>query len=215
MIVFPYTTLVGKTVPKASFYRNMEVNAKLKQRFTADVASIVWTAKIAPSTLNVADGKTVHEIAVFRMELKTRAVPADVLTFIDRMMPRHTLWLLQKDDDFCLLANYKEWHDAACSQFDIVKTFLTDWTSAENLSLRLDGQDMDVVYSALVRQVAGASITSEAKDIHTAVCQTKEHEALQKKIAVLEAKVARERQPKKKFELHQQLVKLKENNKLK
>lgn len=211
MIVFPMSTLVGKPVPKAAFYRNMEVNAKLKQRFTDDVASIVWTAKIAPSTLNVADGKTVHEIAVFRMELKTRAVPADVLTFIDRMMPRHTLWLLQHDNDFCLLANYKEWHDAACSQFDIVKTFLTEWTSAENLSLRLDGHDMDAVYSALVRLVAGAAISSGDKDIHTAVCQTKEHEALLKKIAALETKVAKERQPKKKFELHQQLLRLKKS----
>ena len=208
MITFPHSTLVGKTVPKTAFYRNMEVNAKLKQRFTDDVASIVWTAKIAPSTLNVADGKTVHEVAVFRMELKTRAVPADVLTFIDRMMPRHTLWLLQHADGFCLLVNYKEWHDATCSQFDIVKTFLSEWAAAESLSLQLDGHDMDAVYTALVRQVAGADITSGAKDIHTAVSQTKEHEALLKKIAALEAKVAKERQPKKKFELYQQLVKL-------
>lgn len=215
MITFPHSALVGKTVPKTAFYRNMEVNAKLKQRFTDDVASIVWTAKIAPSTLNVADGKTVHEVAVFRMELKTLAVPADVLTFVDRMMPRHTLWLLQHADSFCLLVNYKEWHDATCSQFDIVKTFLSEWTAAEDLSLQLDGHDMDAVYTALVRQVAGASITSEDKDIHAAVSQTKEHEAMQKKIAALEAKVAKERQPKKKFELHQELVKLKENNKLK
>lgn len=215
MITFPHSALVGKTVPKTAFYRNMEVNAKLKQRFTDDVASIVWTAKIAPSTLNVADGKTVHEIAVFRMVLKTQVVPTDVLIFIDRMMPRHTLWLLQHADSFCLLVNYKEWHDATCSQFDIVKTFLSEWTAAESLSLQLDGHDMDAVYSALVRQVAGASITSEAQDIHAAVGQTKEHEALMKKIAALEAKMAKERQPKKKFELHQQLVKLKENNKLK
>ena len=127
-------------------------------------------------------------------------------------MPRHTLFLLQHDDDFCLLVNYKEWHDAANTRFDIVKTFQTGWTSADKLSLSLDGQDMDAVYSAIVKQVAGAGITSMAKDIHTAVAQTKEQEGLRQKIAALEAKIAKERQPKKKFELHQQLVKLKENN---
>lgn len=212
MIVFPKSTLVGKPVPKTAFYRNLEVNAKMKQRFVDSVESITWTAKLAPSTLSVADGKTVHEIAVFRIELKGETVPTDVLVFIDRQMPRHTLFLLQHDDDFCLLVNYKEWHDAANTRFDIVKTFQTGWTSADKLSLSLDGQDMDAVYSAIVKQVAGADITSEAKDIQTAVAQTKEQEALRQKIAALEAKIAKERQPKKKFELHQQLVKLKENN---
>lgn len=212
MIVFPKSTLVGKPVPKTAFYRNLEVNSKMKQRFVDSVESITWTAKLAPSTLSVADGKTVHEIAVFRIELKGETVPTDVLVFIDRQMPRHTLFLLQHDDDFCLLVNYKEWHDAANTRFDIVKTFQTGWTSADKLSLSLDGQDMEAVYSAIVKQVAGADITSEAKDIHTAVAQTKEQEALRQKIAALEAKIAKERQPKKKFELHQQLVKLKENN---
>ena len=212
MIEFPKSTLVGKPVPKTALYRNLEVNAKMKQRFVDSVESITWTAKLAPSTLSVADGKTVHEIAVFRIELKGETVPTDVLVFIDRQMPRHTLFLLQHDDDFCLLVNYKEWHDAANTRFDIVKTFQTGWTSADKLSLSLDGQDMDAVYSAIVKQVAGADITSEAKDIHTAVAQTKEQEALRQKIAALEAKIAKERQPKKKFELHQQLVKLKENN---
>lgn len=212
MIVFPKSTLVGKPVPKTTFYKNLEVNAKMKQRFVDSVESITWTAKLAPSTLSVADGKTVHEITVFRMVLKKEEVPSDVLTLIDKQMPRHTLFLLQHDDAFCLLVNYKEWHDAANTRFDIVKTFQTGWTSADKLSLSLDGQDMDAVYSAIVKQVAGADITSEAKDIHTAVAQTKEQEALRQKIAALEAKIAKERQPKKKFELHQQLVKLKENN---
>ena len=209
MIVFPQSTLVGKPVPKTAFYRNLEVNAKIKQRFVDDVASVTWTAKIAPLTLNVADGKTVHEIAVFRMELKSKEVPTDVLTFIDRQMPRHTVFLLQHEDGFCLLVNYKEWHDATNAQFDIVKTFQTGWATAESLSLELDGRDMDAIYSSIVKQIAGTAITSEAKDIHSAVAQSKEHEALLQKIAALEAKVAKERQPKKKFELHQQLVELK------
>lgn len=209
MILFPTTTLVGKSLPKTAFYRNLDVNAKVKQRFVDDVAGITWTAKIAPSTLNVTDGKDVHEIAVFRMELKRKEVPTDVLNAIDRQMPRHTVFLLQHEDDFCLLVNYKEWHDATNAQFDIVKTFQTEWTQASNLSLELDGRDMDAIYSSIVRQVAGAVITSETTDIHSAVAQTKEQEALLQKIAALEAKVAKERQPKKKFELHQQLVILK------
>lgn len=94
MIQFPPSTLVGKAVPKTAFYRNLEVNAKIKQRFVDDVASITWTAKIAPSTLNV---------------------PMEVLSFIDRLIPRHTVFLLQYNDDFCLLLNYNELADPVIS----------------------------------------------------------------------------------------------------
>ena len=201
---------MGKNVPKTAFYRNLEVNTKVRQRFVENVQSVTWTAKIAPSTLHVADGKTVHEVAVFRMELKARSIPDDVLTLIDQQMPRHTLFLLQYEDDFCLFVNYKEWHETANGKFDIVKTFHTEWTDAGSLSLDIDGCDMDAVYSSMVRQVAGAAITSEAKDLHTAVAQTQAHEALFHEIAALERRVAKERQPNKKFELHQQLVRLKE-----
>ena len=82
MITFPKSTIVGKTVPKAAFYKNLEVNARKKQRFVDDVGSVTWVAKIATSTLNVADGNTVHEITVFRMVLKNSEVPSDVLTLL-------------------------------------------------------------------------------------------------------------------------------------
>ena len=52
-----------KRVAKTAFYKNREVNVRMKQRFVDDVASVTWVAKIAPSMLNVTDGKTVHEIS--------------------------------------------------------------------------------------------------------------------------------------------------------
>ncbi len=207
MITFPNSTLVGKSVPKTAFYRNLEVNAKVKQRFVDDIESIIWTAKIAPSTLNVADGKTVHEIAVFNIDLKNKEVPTEILTFIDQQMPRHTVFLLHHEDEYCLFVNYKEWHDA--TKFDIVKYFQTAWMKANNLSLIFEGQDMDDLYSSIVKQVAGKTLNSETKDIHSAVAQTKEKEELLKEIAILEKKIKNEPQPNKRFELHQQLVNLK------
>lgn len=72
---YPPTTLVGKPVPKNAFYRHLEVNAKMKQHFVDDVVAIKWLYKLAPSTLNVADGKEVHEIVVFSAQLKSQDCP--------------------------------------------------------------------------------------------------------------------------------------------
>lgn len=210
MITFPESTLVGKPVPKTAFYKNLEVNAKMKQRFVDDVASVTWVAKIAPSTLNVADGKTVHEITVFRMVLKKEEVPSNVLTLIDKQMPRHTVFMLQYEDKCCLYINYKEWHDAEQRQFDIVKAYQTKWTEVNTLSLNINDGNMDTLYSSFVKQVARTLITSDANDIHSAVLQSKERESLLRGISSLEQKVTKERQPKKKFELHQMILKLKQ-----
>lgn len=206
MITFPESTLVGKTVPKTAFYKNLEVNARMKQRFVDDVASVTWVAKIAPSTLNVADGKTVHEITVFRMVLKNSEVPSDVLTLIDKQMPRHTVFMLQYDDKQCLYVNYKEWHDAEQRKFDIVKTYQTAWMKDADIVLAIEGSTMDAVFSSFVRQIAGGLLNANRTDLHTAVMADKEREQIQKSINILERQMRKEKQPRKRFEMHQRLV---------
>lgn len=209
MIKIPESTLVGKPVPKTVFYKNLEVNARMKQHFVDDVASVTWVAKIAPSTLNVTDGKTVHEITVFRMVLKKEEVPSDVLMLIDKQMPRHTVFLLQYEDKQCLYVNYKEWHDAEQQQFDIVKTYQTAWVEDADIVLNIEGSTMDAVFSSFVRQIAEGLLDADTKDLHTAVMENKEREQLQKSINSLEQQMLKEKQPRKRFEIHQRLVKMK------
>lgn len=210
MITFPDSTLVGKTVPKTAFYKNLEVNAHMKQRFVDDVASVTWMAKIAPSTLNVTDGKTVHEITVFRMVLKKEEVPSDVLMLIDKQMPRHTVFVLQHEGKCSLYVNYKEWHDAEQRQFDIVKTYQTAWVKDVDIVLNIEGSTMDAVFSSFVRQIADGLLDANTKDLHTAVMADKEREQIQKSINTLERQMLKEKQPRKRFEMHQRLVIMKE-----
>lgn len=160
---FPRTTIVGKPVPKNAFYKHLEVNAKIKQHFVDDVVSIHWLYKLAPSTINVEDGKLVHEIVAFSAVLKSKDCPNDVFLFIDRNMPRHVVFILEYEDRYKVLLNYKAWKDGLNSQFDIIKTFATDWLTAERLLLTLEGQTMDALYEAMAGQVSGFG-TTKAED---------------------------------------------------
>ena len=153
---FPPTTIVGKPVPKNAFYKHLEVNAKVKQHFVDDVASINWLYKLASSTINVEDGKLVHEIVVFSAVLKDKDCPNDVFLFIDRNMPRHVVFILEYDNRYKVLLNYKAWKGGQNSPFDIIKTFATDW-------LTLEGQTMDALYEAMAGQVSGFG-TTKAED---------------------------------------------------
>jgi hypothetical protein len=160
---FPQTTIVGKPVPKNAFYKHLEVNAKIKQHFVDDVVSISWLYKLAPSTINVEDGKRVHEIVVFSATLKSKDCPDDVFLFIDQNMPRHVVFILEYDNRYKVLLNYKEWKDGQNGQFKIIKTFTTQWLTDHQLLLTLEGQNMDVLYEAMAGQVSGFG-TKKAED---------------------------------------------------
>lgn len=160
---FPQTTFVGKPVPKNAFYKHLEVNAKIKQRFVDDVVSIHWLYKLAPSTINVEDGKLVHEIVVFSAILKSKDCPDDVFLFIDQNMPRHVVFILEYENRYKVLLNYKEWKDGQNGQFKIIKTFATEWLPDNQLLLTLEGQNMDALYEAIAGQVSGFG-TKKAKD---------------------------------------------------
>lgn len=190
---FPDSTKVNQVVPKTAFYRNLEVNVHLRQHFVEDVERIVWLAKLAPSTLNVEDGKTVHEITIFHVLLKAKEVPDDVFTAIDRLMPRHILFVLQYGEECRLLLNYKEWLDAAKGTFRILKAFRTDWCSAEALSLQLEGTNLDKVYESFAGQISGFH-TRSADDTKRVIELQKLLVQKQRSIEALQKKVRAEKQ---------------------
>ena len=207
--LFPHTSFVGRTVPKKTFIEQLGVNAKLKGHFTNYMERITWVAKLAPSTIHVADGKTVHEIAVFEMAMKVKDCPADLCAFIDTWMPRHLLFALEYAGQISLLIHYKELSGAATGQkYRIVRAYQTAWQDADSVSLSLQGLSMDAVYENFVRQIAGGQITSSATNLRQAIEETAKMEAIQSEIAILEKRMAAERQPQKKFALHQEILKL-------
>jgi len=197
ILQFPETTLFGKLVPKTAFYRHLDVNTKMKQRFVDDVSSITWLYKLSPSTLNVQDGTNVHEIVAFYVVLKVKDCPNDVFLFIDKNMPRHVVFLLQCEDEYRLLLNYKEWQDQSAGTFRIVKNFKTDWMSYDSLKLPIEGQSMDKVYETFAGYISGYGTksneaTKRIVELENLIAQkTRLAEALQKKVR-LEKQVNRQ-----------------------
>ena len=208
---FPDFTLVNRVVPKVAFYSHLEVTAHMKSVFVENVEQIIWLYKLAPSNLHMADGKNVHELTIFLVKLKRgNSDCSDIFRYIDSELPRHTIFIIQQDNRYRLLVNYKQWKDASAGTFEIIKSFSTDWFSAELPSLRLDStSNMDTLYESLVRQIASTQITSTQQDLHQAVTQTIQIEAIKKEMAAIRKKELREQQPQKKFALHQKYMQLK------
>ena len=211
MYNLPQSTIVNRVIPKKTFVNQLGANTRIKDHFTNDVVRVEWLAKLAPSTINVADGKEVHEITVFLVPVKDENCPDDIFSFIDGMIPRHTLFILRWGDRTCLHLNYKEWMESSTNTdktFRIAKTYRSQWVKDTEISLSIEGLTMDAIYETFVRQVAGERIIIQSENLREDVEKSTQREMLLKEIEILKRKEAKERQPQKKFVLHQQRVAL-------
>lgn len=198
---FPKTTIVGKPIPKNAFYKHLEVNAKIKQHFVDDVVNIHWLYKLAPSTINVEDGKLVHEVVVFSVVLKAKDCPDDVFLFIDQNMPRHVVFILEYENRYKVLLNYKEWKDGQSGQFRIIKTFATEWLKTEQLLLTLEGQNMDALYEAMAGQISGFG-TKKAEDTKRIVELEGLIDKAKREVEAIQKRIRNERQLNRQMELN-------------
>ena len=203
MLNLPRATEFNKRVPKQMFYEKTAITPALKKIFTEQIKNITWANKIAPSTLNIDEGKSVKEIQVIKILLRSDEFDVAVLKHIDKAIPYNNIYLLEYDGKFQVWLRFRD--DAE----NFTKYFNTPWLPESELPLKIDGLNLDTVYENFVLQVSGIE-KSGSDSVAVQIKNADKTEKLKKEIARLEKQARVEKQPKKKFELAQQVRKLKE-----
>ena len=210
MLGLPKSTEFNKRIPKQKFYENIAVTPAMKKAFVEQIKIIYWRNKIATTTLNLAAGEQVMEIEVFEVRLSAPELDESVLRQIDREIPYHILFLLEYEGKYRAVIGYKE-AAAGKTAFKVDRYYSTDWLDEDDLPVHLEGLTLDAVYENFVRQIAGDVLVEEnGTTLKESIEQQKQREQLEKQIVALEAKIRKEKQPRKKFELVQNIKVLKE-----
>ena len=205
LLQYPDTTLFGKTVPKKMFYDQLDVNAKMKQRFVNDVEEIIWLYKLSPNTLNVRAGEQVGEIEIMLCPLKDVECPVDVFKFISQKIPHHIVFILQFGNSYRLLIQYDK------------DTFVSPWCPIDELSLKIEGQTLDRIYDGFVGQLTGIG-SRDSESLQEIIRLKKEIKKLSDKIETLQRQIRKEPQLNRQIEMNsearamkQQLQEFKKN----
>ena len=210
MINLPKSTEFNKRIPKQKFYEKLNVTPTLKRSFIDQIKTVIWRNKIAESTLNISPGKTVTEIEIFEIQLNSSELDTDVLKLIDKEIPYHIVFILSFDGKYQAWTAYKEEAASGNSAFKVDTYYHTEWVAEEELPLKADGLDIDRVYENFVRQIAGDALKNvNDESLKESVEREKRREQLKKQIAVLEAKMRKEKQFNKQVEMNGQLKRLK------
>lgn len=188
LLHYPPSVIVNRALPKKVFYDHLDMSTKMRQHFTDDIASLTWLYKLGAGTVNVAAGKRIVEIDFFAATLKDMDVDDSVFTFIDSSMPRYIVFIQCFEDKYRLLLDYKDPCNDETHPFKIVKTFKTEWQTADKLQLPISGKTLDDVWENFAGQISGYG-TSSSEDTHSIISieaqiaqKVKAAEALQKKI---------------------------------
>lgn len=210
MLRLPNGTIFNRRIPKQKFYENLSVTADLKRIFVEQMNGIYWRNKISPSTVNIAAGESVSEIEVIEIRLNQSRLDKRILQLIDREIPYHILFLLEYEGKVQAWIGYKEQSQNGTAAFIPSAYYHTDWQAEDELSLRLEGLNLDAVYEAFIRQIAGERLADKDRgDLKYAVTLDEQRQKLQKMITTLENKIRREKQFNIQVTLNSELKRLK------
>jgi hypothetical protein len=197
-------------MPKEKFYTHLEVPPTIRQSFINDIDLIVWQNKLSATTLSLAPGNTVKEIALLEVKLKKQNYNKELFQFISRNIALYVVFLLKKDSQAQLLIHYKEPIANKPGTFKIIETYTTDWMDEQAIKLTISGLDMDVVYHNFIKQIGGLAETRHAaSEFRGIVEQGIEYKKTERQIAILEAKLRTEPQFNKQLEIADKIKKLK------
>lgn len=211
MMLLPEKTIYGKRMPKEKFYSHLELSPSVKRSFINDVDYFVWQNKLSPSTINVDYGEQVKEIAIFEVYLKHQEYNSSMLEMIDRNVPVYVMYLLRYESMMKLVASYKKPIAGKSGSFKIMETFTTDWTKELNITINIDGHNLDIVYNNIIRQIAGERLqkVSAISSITADIEKQQYRERILRQIEALESRRRKEKQFNRQLEINEEITKLK------
>ena len=195
MLGLPKSTEMNKQLPKKAIYAIFQMNTASRDKVDADISRIVIVNEISPSRINIPAGEEVGSFFVLLVALKKKNFDEKTIAALSKLIPQNILFVLEFEGQ-SKLAIYR------------TKLMQTDWKPTESCTLELRGLTLDKVWENAIRSLE-LGVWNEELSLDENLAIHDRRSKLEKEIAKLEKQARAEKQPKKKFELVQQIKELK------
>ncbi len=195
MMEMPSGTRVHRLLPKEAFYKHLQINRTLKEKYVSDVEHIYVENVLTNSSLNLTVQSEIKEIMLLLVQLKKQEFDGKLIEAIARQN-QHQLIFLLVYGEMCQLGLF-------CG-----KLYLTPWSHADDMALKLQGNSIDDIWNGFIEQIAlyeEKAVKNDALTVEERLARQEQITKLEKLISKTEAAAWREKQPKKKFEIYTQL----------
>ena len=196
MYNLPANTLINKPLYKKAVFEKFNLKAAERDRFDADISKMVLAAFVSPDRVPaLSEGKDIKGFYVLQVTLKHQDYDVKNILLLQKLIPQQIVYALQYENQ---------------TQLCVFHTRLqqSDWRDTESTAIPLSGLSLDDVWQNIVAVVGGLDTQAE-ESIEEQIVHREQHEKLLRQIEALEKRCRTEKQTRKRYELHQQIVKLK------
>jgi hypothetical protein len=191
---YPKSAAFGRVVPKNKIYDHAGANTAQKDLFVREVDQIVWRFKLAPETTNLGATKTVAEIQVFGVSLKTGNLDEAVLRAIDRAIPFPLIFELTWRGKRKATAAFKRPSEADDAKWVISEYFATDWAPEDAPRQPLPiALDLGALYDRMLTAMMPSPVQTD-EDIQARVNRMEAIRAKIRQVERIKARLTREKQ---------------------
>ena len=195
MLGLPKATELSKQLPKNAIYAKFQMNTAERAKIDADISRITIVNEVSPAKINIAEGEQVKSFFVLLVALKRKDFEEKTIITISKLIPQNMILVLECAGEVKLAIYH-------------TKLIQTDWKRKEDLSIELKGLNMDTVWENIIVQIGGITI-EQGNTLDEQIAVDEQRMKIQKEIDRLTKAAKIEKQPKKKFELAQQINVLK------
>ena len=197
MYNLPPQCAINKPLFKKAVFEKFNLKAAERDRFDADISRMVLVARVSSATVPaLTKGKEIEGFYVLQVALKRKDYDSKNIPMLQKLIPQKLIFALQYDEQ---------------TKFCIFHTRLQQsaWMTTDVAVITLQGLTLDDVWNNIVATIGGLDAQAE-ETIEEQIIQREQQEKLLRQIESLEKQCRTEKQTRKKYELHQQIIKLKE-----
>ncbi len=199
MYGLPTSTEIKKQLPKKAIFAKFDLKPSQRSSFDADVSRMDIVAVLSPSTIpSIAAGINIKDIYVLAVQLKRKDYDSKSIIMLSKLIPQNILFALQYETNRQF---------AACHADRLIRSA---WMLAEEAKITLSGLDLDTVWENIVKSIGGIEV-EQGNTLEKQIQANEQRAKVLAQIAVLERKMANEKQPRRKREYFEMIKKLKSN----
>ena len=195
MYNLPPQCAINKPLYKKAVFEKFNLKAAERDRFDTDISRMTLVARVSTATVPaLTKGKEIEGFYVLQVALKRKDYDNKNILMLQKLIQQKMVFALQYED---------------LTQFCIFHTRLQQsaWMPTDEVTITLHGLTFDDVWNNIVATIGGLDSQAE-ETIEEQIIQREQREKLLRQIESLEKQCRTEKQTRKKYELHQQRIKL-------
>jgi len=197
MLGLPESTDMNRPLPKKAIFDKFKPSSSDRQRFDSEIRRLAIVNEISPSTTNIAKSENVGSFYVVLVNLRSAECDKKNLELLSKLIPQNLLFVLEYSNT------------ARLAVYRAGRVILSEWKPLNELEVKLTGLNLDTVWENIISQVGGLEI-AEGSTLDEQIIAAEERAKLLQRIERLEKQARSEKQPRRKWELVEEVRRLKE-----